>query len=241
VSTPVALQQGETMADAIERTAPDRRAAERTELLKISGIAPPARGVQGFGPQAVLGAGPRAGTNVSGHAVVPAPTPAAPAPVQFSDPASDSGPQMKSGIRVHDPARQELANRITSAYVALLPAKREAARAQYETELAAAFNGTHKYSSRGVTTVAAVVPDHLDPAKVAAAKAVIAANETGIPERFVPIAGADLSGYTLPAEVAAAGMTHLSPETIGQLRAARAAGITDAQVRAVMLADLAKP
>lgn len=240
MTTPVALQVGETMAEAIERTAPERRQAERSEMMKINGIAAPERGVQGFGPQAVLGAGPRGGTNVSGHAVVPAtPAPAAPAPVPFSAPESD-GPRMEHGQRIHDPARQELANRITAAYMAKLPAQRPALRAQYEAELAQAFNGTHKYSARGVTTVTpAVIPDHLDPAKVAAARAVIAANDTGIPSDWEAIpATRMIHGYSM---AAAGDNTHMAPGTAELFATARSLNMTQEQVDAFIRADLAKP
>jgi hypothetical protein len=136
-------------------------------------------------------------------------------------------------------ATQTLVTRIKAAYTALPATDRPAKRAQFEQELAQAFAGTHKYSVGAPVVAAAPVAV---PMTLEQARALIATSEasvdTGIPEGFVPIAGADLSGYVMPPEVAAAGHTHLDPSVVSQLRAARLAGVTQAQVSAVMLSDL---
>ncbi len=72
---------------------------------------------------------------------------------------------------------------------------------------------------------------------VAAARAMVAAADAA-PAGFVAIAGADLSGYTIPPQVAAAGHTTLQTVAIDMLKTARRAGIPQEVVTAYFLEEL---
>lgn len=160
---------------------------------------------------------------VAGNPVVVVRPSAPPAPVPYQEQQRPSAAQTIHGQRVHAPAVTAMVDLLT-AHFRKFPAEwQDANRTRYETELRQIYEGTHPKMQPA-------------PDVVAAARATVAAAD--VPAGFVAIAGADLSGYSIPPEVAAAGHKTMQTVAIDMLKTARRAGIPQEVVTRYFLAEL---